>query len=112
MADPIKTFDCTGCSGYCYGGYHMAEDKDGYGDWVRKEDHDAARKILLDRIEALELDADRYRWLREQHWNEADIAVVCHPKQSVKLGSDCPSGQRLDEIVDSARLVAIEKEGS
>ena len=47
-------------------------------------------------------DAERYRWLREQHWNEADMAVVCYPKKSVKLGFDCPSGQRLDEALDAA----------
>lgn len=38
----VKTFDCAGCSPFCYGGYHMTEDKDGYGDWVRKEDYDVA----------------------------------------------------------------------
>jgi len=48
------------------------------------------------------VDAARYRWLREQHWNEADMAVVCEPKKSVKLGFDCPSGERLDEAIDSA----------
>ena len=51
-------------------------------------------------------DATRYRWLREQHWNEADMAVVCHPKKSVKLGFDCPSGQRLDEAIDAAMSTA------
>lgn len=35
---PIETFDCVGCSGYCYGGYHMALDEEGWGDWVRKSD--------------------------------------------------------------------------
>lgn len=49
-------------------------------------------------------DAERYRWLREQQWNEADMAVVCHPKKSVKLGFDCPSGQRLDDAIDAALL--------
>ena len=48
------------------------------------------------------VDAARYRWLREQYWNEADMAVVCDPKKSVKLGFDCPSGKRLDEAIDSA----------
>ncbi|MGB8422244.1 DUF7446 family protein [Paraburkholderia sp.] len=51
-------------------------------------------------------DAARYRWLREQHWNEADMAVVCHPKKSVKLGFDCPSGQRLDEAIDVGMTTA------
>ncbi|SOY56804.1 hypothetical protein [Cupriavidus taiwanensis] len=54
------------------------------------------------KITAIETDASRYRWLREQHWNTADMAVVCRPKESVKLGFDCPSGQRLDEAIDAA----------
>lgn len=48
----------------------------------------------------------RYLWLREQHWNESKLAVVCDPKESIKLGYDCPSGQRLDEIIDAARASA------
>ena len=52
--------------------------------------------------EALRKDADRYRWLRSQHWNESDMAVACHPKKSVKLGFDCPSGERLDHAIDAA----------
>ena len=51
---------------------------------------------------ALRQDAERYRWLRSQHWNESDMAVVCHPKTSVKLGFDCPSGERLDDAIDVA----------
>jgi hypothetical protein len=53
-----------------------------------------------------EKDAARYRWLRQQHWNEADMAVVCDPKKSVKLGFDCPSGERLDDAIDAAILAA------
>lgn len=30
------------------------------------------------------------------------MAVVCDPKKSVKLGYDCPSGDRLDEAIDAA----------
>jgi len=51
-------------------------------------------------VAANQKDAERYRKLRQNHWSESDIAVVCHPRQSVKLGSDCPSGDRLDEIID------------
>ncbi|WP_369070804.1 hypothetical protein [Burkholderia gladioli] len=47
-------------------------------------------------------DAARYRWLRSQQWNESVFAVVRDPKRSVKLGADCPSGQRLDEEIDSS----------
>jgi hypothetical protein len=49
-----------------------------------------------------EKDAERYRWLRAQHWNESNMAVVRYPKTSVKLGFDCPSGERLDEAIDAA----------
>ena len=41
-------------------------------------------------------DAERYRWLREQHWSTDAIAVVLNPKQAVKLGHVCPSDSLLD----------------
>lgn len=47
-------------------------------------------------------DAARYRWLREQNWNESEMAVVCRPKEAVKLGFDCPSRKRLDDAIDAA----------
>lgn len=50
------------------------------------------------------LDAARYRWLREQHWNDAPLCVVAWPKHAVKLGHDCPSGARLDAAIDAALL--------
>lgn len=47
-------------------------------------------------------DAERYRWLREQHWStDGTLAVVCDPTHSVYPGSDCPSGGRLDEAIDA-----------
>lgn len=48
-------------------------------------------------------DAERYRWLREQHWSTDTIAVVLNPKQAVKLGYVCPSDSLLDETIDAAR---------
>lgn len=57
---------------------------------------------LYEQIASLQDDAERYRWLREQHWNESTLAVVCEPKKAVKLGYDCPSGERLDEAIDAA----------
>jgi hypothetical protein len=48
------------------------------------------------------IDAERYRWLRKQNWNEADMAVVCRPKEAIKLGYDCPNGERLDDAIDEA----------
>lgn len=45
-------------------------------------------------------DAERYRWLRAQHWGTSPLVVVVDPKNSVKLGRDCPSKDRLDEAID------------
>jgi hypothetical protein len=47
-------------------------------------------------------DAARYRWLRQQHWNEAPLCVVMQPRQAVKLGHDCPAMDRLDAVIDQA----------
>lgn len=47
-------------------------------------------------------DAARYRWLRKQHWNYSDLVVVTRPRQNVKLGSDMPFEERLDEAIDAA----------
>lgn len=60
------------------------------------------RIALQSQLAAAQEDARRYRWLREQHWNESDMVVVRHPENSLKPGFDCPSGHRLDEIIDSA----------
>lgn len=56
------------------------------------------------RCKELELgrDAARYRWLRRQNWNEAELCVVAQPAQAVKLGHDCPSLDRLDVAIDAA----------
>lgn len=62
----------------------------------------AERDQLKTENDALRKDADRYRWLRGQYWNESEIAVVCHPKKAVKLGFDCPSEERLDCAIDAA----------
>lgn len=51
-------------------------------------------------------DAARYRWLRQQHWNEAEMFVVAGSKSQVRLGADCPSLVRLDDIIDAALTVA------
>lgn len=57
--------------------------------------------VLRERIEALEKDAARYRWLREQHWSEKGMCVV-RQAESVRLGSFCPSGEILDAEIDAA----------
>ena len=54
-------------------------------------------------LEAMRADAERYRWLRQQHWYEAALCVVVNPKNAVKLGHDCPSLERLDAAIDAAR---------
>lgn len=46
------------------------------------------------------LDAQRYRWLRGQHWSDNVIAVVGKPKTTVLVGTECYSGDRLDAFVD------------
>jgi hypothetical protein len=61
MTTPIKTYDCQGCHSFCYGGYHMEEDKDGYGDWVRKEDHDKALESQAATIAALTAEVERLK---------------------------------------------------
>jgi hypothetical protein len=55
-----------------------------------------------ERIASLETDALRYRWLRDQDWDTAKMCVVIEPKKNVKLGSDCPSRERLDDAIDKA----------
>lgn len=54
-------------------------------------------------VDAMRADAERYRWLRQQHWYEAALCVVVNPKNAVKLGHDCPSLERLDAAIDAAR---------
>lgn len=48
--------------------------------------------------------AERYAYLREAHWTESPLAVVVDVPAKVQLlGRDCPSGNRLDEIIDGYR---------
>ena len=51
-------------------------------------------------IEQLRVDAERYRWLRKQHWAESDIAVVVSPKKHTRLGAILPSLELLDKTID------------
>lgn len=46
--------------------------------------------------------AERYRWLRERNWNESALFVVQGHHSLVRLGTDCPSGERLDAAIDAA----------
>ena len=52
---------------------------------------------------AVEVYAARYRWLREQHWDNSVLCVTTHPKQNLRLGAYCPSGELLDAAIDAAR---------
>lgn len=57
--------------------------------------------------QALEADAARYRWLREQNWFNGPLCVLSDPKRvltrGIGLGADCPFGSRLDAAIDAAR---------
>jgi hypothetical protein len=70
----------------------------------------AATAPLLARIAELEAqlvearkDAERYRWLRAQHWNDNLIGVVIRPKDQTKLGSFLPCESLLDYAIDHMR---------
>lgn len=54
-------------------------------------------------VEELRTDAERYTALRTQTWYDGVVAVVRDPRRSVKLGYDCPSHERLDELADELR---------
>lgn len=59
-------------------------------------------EVSMLQCDQLTQDAKRYRWLRSQNWHDSDMAVVCYPKVSVKLGAVCPSSELLDEAIDAA----------
>ncbi|MDA8485111.1 hypothetical protein NNO07_18755 [Pseudomonas resinovorans] len=58
-------------------------------------------------VEALRKDAGRYRALREMNWCHGPLAVVADPYSRIKLGSDCPSRDRLDEAIDAAMVQEV-----
>lgn len=68
----------------------------------------AAARLAVERAE-FRRNAERYRWLRGQFWNSDHLCCVANPKKSVVLGSDCPSGDRLDEAIDAAMLAASQQ---
>jgi hypothetical protein len=41
----------------------------------------------------------RYEWLRKQHWSTSNWCVS-QPSR-IKMGADCPSGDRLDALIDT-----------
>lgn len=46
-------------------------------------------------------DAERYRKLRAMDWFDGPLAVVTRPKETVRPGTDCPSRERLDDLLDA-----------
>ena len=79
------------------------------GEWRGQCDCNAAKLIEVaserDQLkadnEALRKDAGRYRWLRIDDWWRSPMCVISNPKEQAKLGSDCPSGERLDAQIDA-----------
>lgn len=57
---------------------------------------------LLAENDALRKDAERYRWIRTADWWRSPVCAISNPKEQAKLGSDCPSGERLDAQIDAA----------
>ncbi len=53
-------------------------------------------------LQAALVDADRYRWLRRQHWEKSNLFVIAGGKSRISLGVDCPSLDRLDAAIDAA----------
>lgn len=54
--------------------------------------------------EAMRKDAERYQWLRLADWWRSPVCAISNPKEQAKLGSDCPSGERLDAQIDAAMV--------
>lgn len=59
------------------------------------------RNNRTNELEAVVRDAERYRWLRAQQWDVANLFVIAGSKSQVRLGTDCPSLDRLDEAIDA-----------
>ena len=71
-----------------------------HSQWINSHQYE---KLLADEeFEALRKDAERYRWLRAQHWSYSTLAVVAEPQHALKLGHDLLSGDRLDAAIDAA----------
>jgi len=79
---------------------------------VKHYPDDPGRTPLYTRPPAAEadrLDAERYRFMRDQHWHSSDLFVVQGGKSKVSLGSNCPSGELLDQAIDAALAASKEK---
>lgn len=78
-------------------------------DWLQAVTSGLARSGVYVRVTAVPnlsqqaADAARYRELRAMHWHDAPLAVVAHPRQSIKTGGWTLSGDRLDLYLDGVR---------
>ena len=79
-----------------------ARNREHYADKKRIASLNSEISRLKFKMESIQKDADRYMWLRNQHWNDSIMCVVIDPKKNVKLGSDCPTLIRLDDAIDEA----------
>jgi len=71
---------------------------------LRKMDMQCDPQWVLDMAaerDTLKADAERYRKLRDMNWYDGPLCVVRAPKGKVRPGTDCPSRERLDEVLDS-----------
>lgn len=75
-------------------------------------DHDGRAPVAQKVPDDVARGAERYRLLRQLHWNDGPICCVTAPSESVRLGAYCPSGELLDEFLDSLLAAAQKKEGS
>lgn len=57
---------------------------------------------VVEDVQVMRTYAERYQWLREQHWSSSPIACVENPKEAIKLGYNCPSQYFLDDAIDTA----------
>lgn len=115
---------CSGChelnEGYSSGAYSSVfkcalgngcSECGGLGAVWDTTDYDAMAEALAAPERAEAEHATLYRWLRDQHWHSAALCVVLNPKEAVKLGHDCPSGERLDGLI-KAEIERAKKNGS
>lgn len=79
-----------------------ARNREHYADKKKIASLNSEISRLKFKMESMQKDADRYLWLRNQHWNDSIMCVVIGPKKNVKLGSDCPTLVRLDDAIDEA----------
>ena len=90
------------------------------GDYLHRDDHvslvaallelivsrDRELEDLREAVAGLRADAENYRWLRAQNWDDGPMCVVMSPATSLTLGSYCPSMSLLDDEIKAARAAS------